>query len=140
MKQTQLHEVLSNLYSLLIWSDGNVNEKEIALGYKMASFHGMDETLFQMRVKNFDSSQSSVLMNKTIGMMKTLHRDEQLCCIAWMCIIANADGFMDRAEWQMIYKIYHLELQLPLESVMDKQKKLSRLLHKENATQLVAVL
>ena len=47
-------------------------------------------------------------------------------CIAWLCVLANADGFMDRAEWQFIYKIYHRELQLPLDVIMGVQKELMR--------------
>ena len=43
-----------------------------------------------------------------------------------MCVLANSDGFMDKAEWQFIYKIYHKELNLPLDSIMEVQKELAK--------------
>jgi len=45
-----------------------------------------------------------------------------------MCVVANADGFMDRAEWQLIYKIYHKELGLPLNEIFSVQKELNKLI------------
>jgi hypothetical protein len=41
--------------------------------------------------------------------------------------MANADGFMDKSEWQFIYKIYHKELHLPLDDIMEVQKELNML-------------
>jgi hypothetical protein len=42
-------------------------------------------------------------------------------------VLANADGFMDRNEWQLIYQIYHKELALPLSEIFTVQKELNRL-------------
>jgi hypothetical protein len=42
-----------------------------------------------------------------------------------MCVLANSDGFMDKSEWQFIYKIYHKELHLALDDIMHVQKELS---------------
>jgi len=44
-----------------------------------------------------------------------------------LCVVANGDGFMDKTEWQLIYRIYHKELNLPLEEIFKVQKELNRL-------------
>ena len=46
-----------------------------------------------------------------------------------MCVIANSDGFMDKEEWILIYKIYHTELKLSLDEVLKIQKELNMLVH-----------
>jgi uncharacterized tellurite resistance protein B-like protein len=58
--------------------------------------------------------------------LKQLNYKQQVRIIAWMCVIANADGFMDRGEWQLIYKIYHKELNLPLHDIFAVQKELNK--------------
>jgi hypothetical protein len=46
-----------------------------------------------------------------------------------MCVIANSDGFMDKREWELIYKIYHTELALSLNEIMKAQRELNKILH-----------
>jgi hypothetical protein len=48
-------------------------------------------------------------------------------------VIANADGFMDKTEWQFIYKVYHKELGLNLDEIMKTQKELIALTLKKPA-------
>lgn len=121
-------EVLTNLYFTLIWSDGEVNEKEISYGRKMAEIVGIEEAVFLSRTKNNVAQYSGESLTELITSMRMLTREEQIQCIAWLCVIANADGFMDKTEWQVIYRIYYKELQLPLDEIMQMQKTLNRLL------------
>jgi hypothetical protein len=53
---------------------------------------------------------------------------QQIRIVAWLCVVANADGFMDRAEWQLIYKVYHKELNLPLHDIFAVQKDLNKII------------
>jgi uncharacterized tellurite resistance protein B-like protein len=119
-------EVLTRLYFILICSDGNVNEKEVSFGRKMVEAEGIDEKYFFSQIKLLEVNNQNALLPEAILHLKKLSRDEQIRCIAWLCVIANSDGFMDKAEWQMIYKIYHKELQLPLEEIMKVQKGLAQ--------------
>jgi tellurite resistance protein len=127
-KPMDFKEVLTNLYFTLIWSDGEVNEKEISYGRKMAEIVGIEEAVFLSRTKNNVAQYSGESLTELITSMRMLTREEQIQCIAWLCVIANADGFMDKTEWQVIYRIYYKELQLPLDEIMQMQKTLNRLL------------
>ena len=118
-------EVLTRLYFILICSDGNVNEKEVSFGRKMVEAEGIDEKYFFSQIKLLEVNNQNALLPEAIEALKKLGRDEQIKIIAWLCVIANADGFMDKAEWQMIYRLYHKELQLPLDEVMKIQKTLT---------------
>jgi|SRR6185436_10080697 len=118
-------EVLTKLYFILICSDGNVNDKEVSYGRKMVEAEGIDEKYFFSQIKLLEVNNQQSMLPDAIVNLKKLSRDEQIRCIAWLCVIANADGFMDKAEWQMIYRLYHKELQLPLDEVMKVQKTLA---------------
>jgi len=62
------------------------------------------------------------LLAECVAVLKKLEKKVQIRYIAWMCVIANADGFMDKEEWKLIYRIYHKEMALPLDVIMEEQK------------------
>lgn len=116
---------LSKLYFLLASVDGTVKPKEEAIGDAMCSVEGIEARTFAETLLVLKAENRAVILNEAIKALRTMSREEQIRCIAWMCVIANADGFMEKVEWQLIYKIYHKELSLPLEEVLSEQKKLS---------------
>jgi uncharacterized tellurite resistance protein B-like protein len=114
------------LYYLLIYADGNVNEKEVSLGKQMAKIEGLDS--FETRIEALKENTPPNLLANSINSLKKLERKQQIRCIAWMCVIANSDGFMDKEEWGLIYKIYNNELGLTLNEIMETQKELNKIL------------
>lgn len=133
-------EVLTRLYFILICSDGNVNEKEVSYGRKMVEAEGIDEKYFFSQIKILEVNNQHELLPDAVVGIKKLSRTEQIRCIAWLCVIANADGFMDKAEWQLIYKIYHKELNLPLDEIMKVQKTLAQALYKGPSSTSTSIL
>lgn len=119
-------EVLTKLYFILICADGHVNEKEVSMGRKMVGAEGIDEQYFLSQIKLLEADNQQAKLPEAIAALKKLTKEEQIKCIAWLCVVANSDGFMDKAEWQMIYKIYHKELKLSLDEIMKTQKELAK--------------
>lgn len=122
-------ETITGLYYLLICADGTVNEKELLLGKKMIVAEGFDEQKFEASVNNFKTKDKTLLYNDCVDGLKKLDKQKQIRCISWMCVIANSDGFMDKEEWVLIYKIYNAELGLSLDDIMKTQKELNKILH-----------
>jgi len=120
---------ITSLYFLLIYADGNVGEKELQRGKQMMEAEGMDEKKFLSLVENLKTKNKETIYADCINGLKKLDKDKQIRCIAWLCVVANADGFMDRKEWMLIYKIYHAELNLILDDIMKVQKQLNALIH-----------
>lgn len=116
---------LSKLYFLLASVDGTIKPKEEAIGDAMCSVEGIEARTFAETLLVLKTENRATILNEAIKALKSMSRAEQIRCIAWMCVIANADGFMEKVEWQLIYKIYHKELSLLLEEVLSEQKKLS---------------
>lgn len=126
--------IITRLYYLLIYADGDANEKELTLARQMIKAEGMKETDFAAQLTQFKSRDNESLYNESISALKKLDRTRQVRVVAWLCVLANADGFMERSEWQLIYRIYHKELSLPLNEIFDVQKQLNKKLWEKNFT------
>jgi uncharacterized tellurite resistance protein B-like protein len=118
--------VLSKLYFLLVYADGSVNEKEAATAKHMIKSEVIHENDFKTLMEVLKSKNKEALLAETMVAAKKLDVKQQIRIVAWLCVVANADGFMDRAEWQLIYKIYHKELNLPLHDIFAIQKELNK--------------
>lgn len=120
---------MTTLYYLLIYADGKVNEREISLGKKMMTAEGFEEKGFEAALESLKTKDKSTLLAECVAGLKKLDLKAQIRCIAWLCVIANSDGFMDKEEWVLIYKVYHTELKLSLDEIMKTQKELNMILH-----------
>jgi uncharacterized tellurite resistance protein B-like protein len=118
--------LLTRLYFLLVHADGSVNEKELSTASKMVKVEGINEEEFNVQIALLKAKDRDSLFTETMIALRQLSSKDQVRIIAWMCVIANADGFMDRSEWQLIYKIYHKELNLPLHDIFAIQKELNK--------------
>ncbi len=124
-----LKSVLANLYYLLIYADGKVNDREVVLGKKMMAAEGMDEVALQKHIDLLKAKDNPNILKDSIASLRKLDSKQQVRCIAWLCVVANSDGFMDKEEWMFIYKIYHTELKLSLDDIMKTQKDLNKIIH-----------
>ena len=120
------NSIVVRLYYILIQSDGKVNDAEIALGKRMIEAERISEFEFNYMLNALKQKDIVTITRECIADLKRSKRELQIRAIAWMCVLANSDGFMDKTEWQFIYKIYHKELNLPLDAVMEVQKELAR--------------
>lgn len=118
--------LIARLYFLLVYADGGVNEKEVAIARQMVKEEALNAEEFDVQMKILKSKNKEALFTESMIGLKQLNAKQQVRIVAWMCVIANADGFMDRGEWQLIYKIYHKELNLPLHEIFAVQKELNR--------------
>lgn len=121
--------IITNLYYLLIYADGKVNDRELALGRKMIEAEGFDTAKFDEQLESLKAKNIPAIYTECLAALKKLDARQQIRCIAWLCVIANSDGFMDKEEWILIYKIYHTELKLSLDDVMKTQKELNQIVH-----------
>jgi len=129
---------LIKLYHLLINADGHVNEKEVTTGKQMTKVEGINEFEFDHLIDSLKKRNPRIVYSECVEELKKLNPAMQVRCIAWLSVIANADGFMDRTEWHFIYQLYHKELSLRLDDVMKKQKELMTL--KERFPLMLAAL
>ena len=131
--------VIIRLYYMLISSDGKVNQGEISLGKKMIEAEGITDSEFNVQLDSLKKKDTATIYKECLADLKRLKPELQIRSIAWMCVLANSDGFMDKTEWQFIYKIYHKELHLPLDNIMEVQKELAKVT-RDNSVFLTSTL
>jgi uncharacterized tellurite resistance protein B-like protein len=120
--------IITGLYYLLIYADGSVNDKEITSIKQMVKAEGLNEAEFMVQMRMLQSKDKDMLLADCMMALKKLGHEQQVRVVAWLCVVANADGFMERTEWQLIYKIYHKELNLPLSEIFNVQKELNKVI------------
>ena len=119
--------LFNQLSYLLITADGVVCEKEAELWKKISITKGFDDD-FQRYLDLFESKEKTKLLVESVESLKQIPKNEQIDLIAYLCIVANADGFMDRREWKLIYTLYHRELKLTQKDILDKQHAINAIL------------
>lgn len=118
------HSILIKLYYLLVYADGVVDQKELAMGRRMCLYEKIDESTFDQEINNLKGMDHDLIYKESLRGLKLLTPGFQIRFIAWLSLIANADGFMDEREWQLIYRLYNKDLCLSLADIMTKQKEL----------------
>ncbi|WP_221412660.1 TerB family tellurite resistance protein, partial [Fulvivirga lutimaris] len=116
----------TKLYYLLTHADGEVHKKEEEMGDKMMWHMSMNKDKFYAQIDELSMYDREIIFDDCIKELKTFDKNDQINCLAWMCLIANADGFMDKSEWDLIYKIYHKYLSLNLPEITARQKELHK--------------
>ena len=122
--QNEYLEGFSAFYYLMICADGVIDERELQWGKKMMQAEQINETRFNSKVEQFNQRNLKDVYNICINALKKCSTDQQLKCIAWMSVIANADGFMAPKEWQLLYDVYSRELNLDLKNILKLQSEL----------------
>jgi uncharacterized tellurite resistance protein B-like protein len=119
---------ICHLYYLLVNADGEVDEKEVLLGKIMAESEGINKVLFDQSFLELQSKPKEFVFRDCLKFLRKLSEEKQIKALAWICVLANADGFMDKSEWNLIYSIYHNELNLPQQKIMEEQKNINRMI------------
>lgn len=133
--------ILTKLFYLLVSADGAVNDYERTTGRMLAKAEGLNEEDLRAELETLKGRDTTAVLAESIAAIKKLSRPQQIRIVAWLCVVANGDGFMDKSEWQLIYQIYHRELNLPLEEIFKVQKELNRVSrekHLENSYRPIA--
>ncbi len=130
-------KVITHLYYLLIASDGHINDKEIAAAKKMVQCESMDDSVFQSEMLLLPSLDKKKVYSEAVVVLKKLPHKKQVRIIAWLCVLANADGFMDKLEWQFIYGLYQKELHLDLQEIFDAQREINFMILEKRALSIL---
>jgi uncharacterized tellurite resistance protein B-like protein len=129
-----LKSALIKLYHLLVNADSELNEREVVVGNQMIKAEGISESDFSRALEQLKKRTEADIYAEGIEELRKLDHKTQVRCVAWLCVLANADGFMDKSEWQFIYKVYHKELGLSLDEIMKVQKELVAITFKRPQT------
>lgn len=116
--------MISKLFYLITTADGVINSKELEMGMRLIQNEGLEEDRFQEELKALEGFPQNEVYQECLQGLKKADGKKQVHYLAWLALIANADGVMEKNEWQLIYQLYHKELKLNLQEIMDAQRDL----------------
>ena len=123
----EIHTI-TKLFYLITLVDGEQNEKEIEIGKKLAFHEKVNEIIFFKDLNTLNSFSHEDIYAECVQELKKAKEETQIRYLAWIGLIANADGFMDKKEWQILYDLYHKELKISLHDILNKQRDLANLI------------
>ena len=115
-------QLFNQLLFLIVHANNVVHEREIFLAKNLSSLHGFESTSLLDEFHALEKADRYQLLENSVVELKKLPKEEQVNAIAVLCIVGNADGCMDKEEWQLIHSIYHSELRLKLDDVLKSQR------------------
>lgn len=128
-------ETILGLVHLVVNADGEVKEKELELVNRMIHVESLSDKDASDLLNKFKGKDAAKLLDDCIRDLRKTDKVTQINFLAWLCVIANADGFMDQEEWSLIYRVYHKELNLETNEVMNRQKEINKtILNKNNVS------
>ncbi|MGK7397617.1 MAG: TerB family tellurite resistance protein [Candidatus Cyclobacteriaceae bacterium M3_2C_046] len=126
MAENYVRDGFISLYYLMIHADGIISQKEIEMGELMRKTEMIESKDFDFHLKRYENMAQEEVLNLCIRSLKQCDYQTQIKCVAWMSHLANSDGFMDPEEWKLIYRVYHKELKLSLDDILEVQKHLPK--------------
>ncbi|HBH24429.1 MAG TPA: hypothetical protein DDY13_13525 [Cytophagales bacterium] len=120
------------LYYLLIHADGKISDREVQMGTLMQKAEDIEIDFFEEIMKQSENIDNETLLKNSIVLLNTCSYEQKVRSIAWLSVIANSDGFMDREEWSLIYRIYNNELKVSLDDILECQKLLPKIYDMED--------
>jgi len=119
---------IAQLYYLFIYADGEVDEKEKQYGQYLIEIEQLNGVLFNKELERLENEviDKNKLLEECVAVLVKLEKRVQLRYIAWMCVIANSDGFMSSEEWKLVYQFYHVKLKIPHDELLTEQTNIKR--------------
>lgn len=130
-------KAITHLYYLIVQADHVIDPREEKLGQQMQQVEGIDMDAFSAAVETLRALHEDQIYKKSLELLRQCTEEQQIRIIAWVSLIANADGFMAPEEFQLIHKIYHRELQIDLQAILLQQKKIRADLEAQGLSRIV---
>lgn len=118
-KHENFREGLSSLYFLLICADNVIDPREVRMGKNMLRIEDIGEDWFFEQIDLYSNMSKKGVYDFCLKALRRCDQEHQLRCIAWMSLIARADGVRSQEELDLIYRIYHDEFHLPMDSILE---------------------
>lgn len=116
--------ILLKAFFYIAYADGKMDERERSLGESIIKKEQLNKNDFEEYQEQFKNGFEQKHYQSLINDLKQLNKNQQITIIAYMSNVANSNGFMDPAEWKIIYNLYKNELHLNLDDVLNRQKEL----------------
>ena len=122
-------KAFAHLYYLMLSADRIADLNELALGNKIIEFEGFDKSGVMQQIDQLSAVSRSQVIDESVVLLKSIPRDDQLKCLAYVKMIAMSDGIFDESESDLLHNIGSNELNILPQEVGEAEKKLKQQVH-----------
>jgi uncharacterized tellurite resistance protein B-like protein len=117
---------MCKIYYLTIYADGDLTEDEYETGKRILKDEGITIDSLDIDVlRQFQTLVRQDQIKDCEHSLRELTRNEQVKCIAWMCLLAESDWVMSKPE-SAIYEYFLKALDLSLSEISLEQSEMNK--------------
>lgn len=124
-------KAFAHLYYLMLSADRIADPSELALGNKIIKYEGFEKTEVMEQIDRLSSVSRNQVIEDCISLLRSISRDDQLKCLAYVKMIAMSDGSFDESESNLLHNIGTNELNVMPPEINKLEKQLQQKINPE---------
>ena len=125
-EKSSFNQAFTYLYFLMLSADKIADLKELKLGNKIIQLEKLDKEEVMKNLDKLSAMPREKVFESAMLYVKSAPRNIQLKCLGYIKLMAQADGFVDEKERELLNEISLNELNISLSEVADMGKKLKQ--------------
>ena len=131
-EKTLFKEAFTYLYFLMLSADKIADLKELSLGNKIIKLEKLNKEEVMRELDILSAMPREKVYEQGMHYLKTTTRENQLKCLAYIDLMAKADGSIDEKERQLLSDLVEKELHLSMSEIIEIEKYLEKAIDKIN--------
>lgn len=124
--KSTFQKAFANLYYLMLSADRVANLSELVVGNKIIEFEDFDKSSVMKQIDLISAIPRNQAINESIDLLKSISKEDQLKCLAYVKMIAMSDGSFDESESDLLHNIGSNELNILPQEIDAIEKKLKQ--------------
>jgi uncharacterized tellurite resistance protein B-like protein len=122
--KSTFQKAFAHLYYLMLSADRVANLSELVVGNKIIEFEDFDKSSVMKQIDHISAIPRNQAINESIDLLKSISKEDQLKCLAYVKMIAMSDGSFDESESDLLHNIGSNELNILPQEIDAIEKKL----------------
>ena len=121
---TQLEKAFAHIFYLVLAADKVVDLNELSLGSKIMKLEKLDKQAIMREVDMLGSMSKREVFTEAVALLKSISKPEATRYIAYLNMIAESDGSLDKSELTLINEFPVSDFGITEQEVFTTQRKL----------------
>jgi uncharacterized tellurite resistance protein B-like protein len=125
-QKSTFQKAFAHMYYLMLSADRIADPSELALGNKIIKYEGFAKTEVMEQIDQLSSVSRNQAIEDSISLLRSISKDDQLKCLAYVKLIAMSDGSFDESESNLLHNIGTNELNVLPQEIDELEKQLKQ--------------
>ncbi len=123
--ESSFEKAFAYMFFLVMSADKVAHLDEFIILNKILRFEKIEKKSFMSTIDQLSNMENKDIYAQGIELLKSLSEPEQKKCLAYMLLIAKADGDLHLKEDTLMHKISSDELNIPFEEISGLERKIA---------------